>query len=337
MTLPAKPLQEQINHVALVLDASPSMQHLVPSVIAVADDYIRFLAEQSKAMGQETRVTVYMFADRSMITCLFYDKDVLRLPSLADHYRTFGGWTALRDAVAKSQLDLKATATLYGDHAFLTFILTDGGDNNSFTSDIELKRTLSAQGDNYTLAVLVPGFQEKMYCERWAPKGNVAIWDATSKQGMEEAGDMIRGATTSYMNSRAAGVTKTTGIFDMSNTVLNHNTIKALQEVTGFKVLAVKHAMPIREFIESKKMDFMQGHYFFPLVKREKVGPQKEVLVRHKMSGKIFGGSEVRDMLGLPAHEVSIKPGINDQYDIFIQSTSTNRNLVPGHDLLVKL
>ena len=142
---------------------------------------------------------------------------------------------------------------------------------------------------------------------------------------------------TPYLPSRSTNTVNNKGVFNMSNAALNHNTIKALQEVTGFKVLAVKHAMPIREFIESKKMDFMQGHYFFPLVKREKVGPQKEVLVRHKMSGKIFGGSEVRDMLGLPAHEVSIKPGINDQYDIFIQSTSTNRNLVPGHDLLVKL
>lgn len=334
--MPSRPLQNTIYHVALVLDASPSMDHLVDTVIKVADDQIKFLAEQSKAMDQETRVTVYMFANRGEIHCLFYDVDVLRLPSLKEHYRTFGTHTALIDATIKSQEDLEKTATIYGDHAFLTFVLTDGGDNQSAKSPLQLKQIIDAQGDNRTVAVLVPGINEKLICERWAQKGNVAIWDATSKRGVEEAGQVIRAATSNYMSNYAAGNPTKSGVFDMSAAAVNYKTVKQLAEVTKLEVLPVKAAMDITTFITKEHgRTFKQGCYFFPLVKREKVGPQKKVVIRHKISGKVFGGPEVRDLLGLPDHEVSIKPGINPEYDIFVQSTSTNRNLVPNHDLLV--
>ena len=120
--------QGLINHVALVLDASTSMSHLRNKVVQVADEQIAYLARRSKELDQETRVTVYVFADEA--ECVIYDKDVLRLPSISQYYQP-GGMTALLSATLKSQRELAQTAQLYGDHSFLTFVLTDGQENAS--------------------------------------------------------------------------------------------------------------------------------------------------------------------------------------------------------------
>ncbi len=120
--------QNFINHVALVLDASSSMSRLSGKVIEVADQQIAYLARRSRELDQETRVTVYVFANK--VECVIYDKDVLRMPSLKQLYRV-GGMTALLAATLTSQRELAQTAQLYGDHSFLTFVLTDGQENAS--------------------------------------------------------------------------------------------------------------------------------------------------------------------------------------------------------------
>lgn len=336
--------QNPIQHVALVLDASPSMQHLVDTVITVADDQIKFLAQRSQELDLETHVTVYMFADPDMIYCLFYDKDVLRLPSLKGLYKWMGRSTALIDATMRSQLDLQKTATLYGDHAFLTFVLTDGEENSSHVhGSSDLRKLLAEQPDNTTVAIMVPDQRSKIRCHDLGfGRDNVAVWDATSKQGMEEAGRVIRGATDVYMTNLSRGVVNK-GVFNMDPATINHKTVAAnLKELTGFRVERVKQGQPavIKEFIESlrPKVPFVQGANYFPLIKRERINDSKEILVRHIMSGKIYGGPQARTLVGLPdTGEVSVSPQPNSEYEIFVQSTSLNRKLIPGHDLLIKV
>lgn len=334
--------QNPIQHIALVLDASPSMQHLVDTVIAVADDQIKFLARRSQELDLETRVTVYMFADPDMIYCLFYEKDVLRLPSLKGVYRWMGRSTALVDAAMRSQLDLQKTATLYGEHAFLTFVLTDGEENSSqkFGSR-DLTKLLSEQPDNTTMAILVPDQRSKIRCHDLGfGKNNVAVWDTTSKAGMEEAGRIIRGATDVYMTNLSKGITNK-GVFNMDAATVNHKTVAAnLKELTGFRVERVTQPAVIKEFVDSlrPKVPFVQGANYFPLIKRERINDSKEIVIRHKVSGKIYGGPQARTLVGLPdTGEVSVSPQPNLEFDVFVQSTSLNRKLIPGHDLLIKV
>ncbi|KPC83312.1 hypothetical protein ADL27_47255, partial [Streptomyces sp. NRRL F-6602] len=104
------------------------MSRLSGKVIEVADQQIAYLARRSRELDQETRVTVYVFANK--VECVIYDKDVLRMPSLKQLYRV-GGMTALLAATLTSQRELAQTAQLYGDHSFLTFVLTDGQENAS--------------------------------------------------------------------------------------------------------------------------------------------------------------------------------------------------------------
>src|SRR5688572_3626524 len=145
--------QNYINHIALVLDESLSMNSRREKVVQVADNQIKYLATRSEELDQETRVSVYTF--NTQVRCLIYDKDVLRLPSLRGLYKP-SGMTALIDATIKSQEDLAATAQLYGDHAFLTYVLTDGAENASRKKSTALKSKLESLPENWTVAVLVP-------------------------------------------------------------------------------------------------------------------------------------------------------------------------------------
>src|SRR6478736_3792709 len=95
--------QNKIDHIAIVVDASGSMAHLARDVVKVVDSQIAYLAQRSKDLDREVRVSVYTFDDT--VKCVIFDKDVLRMPSIASLYR-IGGLTALIEATMKSQEDL---------------------------------------------------------------------------------------------------------------------------------------------------------------------------------------------------------------------------------------
>ncbi|WP_328966887.1 vWA domain-containing protein [Streptomyces sp. NBC_00239] len=340
--------QNYINHVALVLDASSSMSHLSRKVVDVADQQIAYLARRSQELDQETRVTVYVFADK--VECVIYDKDVLRMPSLRQMYRV-GGMTALLAATLKSQRELAQTAQLYGDHSFLTFVLTDGQENASHRcpgaparNPAELVQAVSTmidtQDDNWTLAVLVPdqmGKREAMQCG--FPKDNIAIWDATSTQGLEEAGQVIREATEKFMVGRTKGIRGSRAVFSTGADAINKDTIKAagLTPVNSseYQLLPVAREAAIRDWIVECGHTYRTGCAFYQLSKSEKIQARKQIAVLEKKTDRVYSGPEARALLGLPDTEVRVKPDHNDDFTIFVQSTSVNRKLVPSTRLLL--
>ncbi|UXY31967.1 vWA domain-containing protein [Streptomyces sp. HUAS TT20] len=342
--------QNYINHVALVLDASSSMSHLSRKVVEVADQQIAYLARRSRELDQETRVTVYVFADK--VECVIYDKDVLRMPSLKQLYRV-GGMTALLAAALKSQRELAQTAQLYGDHSFLTFILTDGQENASHrcpdapTRDPrELVKAVAdmieTREDNWTLAVLVPdqmGKREAMQCG--FPKDNIAVWDATSTQGLEEAGQVIRQATEKFMVGRTKGIRGSRAVFSMGAEAVNKDTIKAAGltpvEPSQYELIPVSRDAAIRDWVVESGHTYRTGGAFYQLSKSEKIQARKQIAVLEKKTDKVYTGPEARALLGLPDVEVRVKPDHNDDFTIFVQSTSVNRKLVANTRLLLIL
>ncbi|ATW52335.1 vWA domain-containing protein [Streptomyces peucetius] len=340
--------QNYINHVALVLDASSSMSGLSRKVVEVADQQIAYLARRSRELDQETRVTVYVFADK--VECVIYDKDVLRMPSLRQLYRV-GGMTSLLAAALKSQRELAQTAQLYGDHSFLTFVLTDGQENASHrcpetpTRDPRelaeaVAKMIDTQDDNWTLAVLVPdqmGKREAMQCG--FPKDNIAIWDATSTQGLEEAGQVIRQATEKFMVGRAQGIRGSRAVFSTGAETVNKDTIKAagLTPVnpSTYQLIPVARDAAIRDWVMECGHTYRTGGAFYQLSKSEKIQARKQIAVLEKKTDRVYTGPEARTLLGLPDEDVRIKPDHNDDFTIFVQSTSVNRKLVPNTRLLL--
>ncbi|MFI1768733.1 VWA domain-containing protein [Streptomyces sp. NPDC020800] len=342
--------QNYINHVALVLDASSSMSHLSSKVVEVADQQIAYLARRSGELDQETRVTVYVFADK--VECVIYDKDVLRMPSLKQLYRA-GGMTALLAAALKSQRELAQTAQLYGDHSFLTFVLTDGQENASHRCPDAPARDpralvravaemIETQDDNWTLAVLVPdqmGKREAMQCG--FPKDNIAIWDATSTQGLEEAGQVIRQATEQFMVGRTQGIRGSKAVFSTGAKAVNKDTIKAAGltpvDPSQYQLIPVARDVAIRDWVVECGHTYRTGGAFYQLTKSEKIQAQKQIAVLEKKTDRVYTGPEARALLGLPDVEIRVKPDHNDDFTIFVQSTSVNRKLVANTRLLFML
>ena len=211
--------ENYINHVVLVLDASSSMASHTQSLIKVADAQIAHLAQRSKELDQETRVTVYSFADSAK--CLIWDMDVLRLPSIATLYKAHGN-TALIDATLLAIQDLSMTPEKYGDHSFLVFVLTDGEENRSKSRPTTLATSLTQLADHWTTAVLVPNATGVHEAKKFGfPADNIAVWDTTTKRGLEEAVERISVATDQYMFLRTQGVRGTRSLFSTGADAVN--------------------------------------------------------------------------------------------------------------------
>lgn len=335
---PTRTVEGIINHIALVIDASASMGTFANKVIEVVDNQIAYLAQRSKELDQETRVTVYTFD--STVRCLFYDKDVLRLPSLKGLYQ-IGGLTALIDATMLALNDLSKTATLYGDHAFLTYVITDGEENKSreFTR-AQLINRLDGLADNWTMAIFVPN-QAGVYASSVIgfPAGNISVWSTTA-QGVEDVGRTMRTATDSYMTMRSTGVRGSRSLFipDTSNlqsSVVNSGLLTR-RGPGQFRMHTITRDVPIADFVEQLTgRPYRLGEAYYELVKPVQVQAQKEIALYEREKHTVYVGREARTLIGLPDCEVKVRPTTHPKYAIFVQSTSTNRKLLSGQRVLL--
>jgi len=91
---------------------------------------------------------------------------------------------------------------------------------------------------------------------------------------------------------------------------------------------------------------FKPGRGFYELVKPVEVQSYKEVLLVDRRTGDIFNGPQVRHLLGLSPQNMEItkggpieklKPVVFDKFKVFIQSTSYNRKLIPGTNLMYEI
>lgn len=331
-----------INHIALVLDGSSSIPyaHLDKKLIGVADDLVKHLAKKSVELDQETRVTIYTFADSA--ECVIFDKDVLRLPSIADLYEPYGN-TALLDATALSITDLRQTMVKYGDHAFLTYVITDGEENRSiYTSSAAMTNMLNDLRENETVAVLVPNDHGVQYALRLGfPAGNITKWEVTA-EGLAEAATKITRSVDSYMTSRTMGVRSTKGVFTTDTSAVNKKTVnsKKLTKLPRdqYTLLDVKNGATnyaIREWVQTQGHEYQIGKAYYQLMKLETVQVTKGVALQNIHSGEVYTGQQARDILNLPDVDARVKPNQNDEYRIYVQSTSVNRKLIPGTKLLL--
>ena len=331
--------QRLINHVALVLDASWSMSGRESAVVKVTDAQIKYLAKRSEELSQETRVSVYRFGSKT-VECLLFDMDVMRLPSTDSLYRVLRENTALIDATLKSQEDLETTSQLYGDHAFLTFVMTDGDENDSRNPASKLRDKIFNAPVNWSLGFLVPDRRGQQYVERLGVlKDSIAIWDVNSGSGLNDAASKIQQATDNFMVARASGVRGTKSVFNMGADVLNERTVPTTLtplDSAKYRIFPVNTAVQIRDFAEAQGYHYNAGMAYYQLTKREAIQARKQIVVVEKATDKVYAGQQARHLIGLPdGKEVKVSPQDNPKYDVYVQSTSVNRKLVPGTYVLI--
>lgn len=354
-----------INHVIFALDASSSMagDRARQLVKAVAEEVENLAIESgSEKKNQETRVAIYAFADQ--VQCVASERDVMRLPDIKDVYRANGN-TALCDAGILVLDDIGLVCQKYGNHGFLVYFLTDGEENRSHpVARANLPKRMANLPDNVTVACLVP--EGRNYsgntCVEDAvrygfPRGNVATWNINAADGVKKAvQSTMRTATANYMTARASGLRSTNALFTMDSSAVNAATVEQnLVQLSprSYTLVPVTKPAPdypkgeywwIKDFAEFSGYKYTAGetgYYQFVYVKGKKpsevITPTTDVIVVHRDTKLAYGGPSARKLLKLPDNQsVRIKFDRNPDYDIYILSSSNNRHLITGTNLLIK-
>lgn len=345
-------------HFAILFDASGSMARHRDSVIKVTDALVRDLAEQSVKMDQETRVSIYRFADNDQVECLIFDVDVMRLPSIAGLYK-LGNMTALVKATRLALEDFKLLTQKYGDHGFFLWLVTDGLENDSSYADREwLRDYMRNLPDNLSVAALVPNNDARVAMENIGfPTGNIETWDIRSATGIADVAKKISTATTTYMTTRAtrtAGSRSSTNIFEVQPIAASDVLSSGIRSLTPDKFLLLRisaitsglktnklghRVIAMSDFIRGEGHQYIGGRHFYQLRagRRTTIQANKTIAIMHKTSRQVFYGADARSLLKLPAHDVKVTAAKDDEYTIFVQSTANNRNVYVGDEVFTLL
>lgn len=325
-------LQNYINHISLIVDASGSMAG--QPVVKVFDRELEYLKQRSIELNQETRISIYLFNNR--IECLTFDMDVMRFKSLDGYYHP-GAQTALIDAVIQSTVDHQTLPQKYGDHAFLQYVITDGMENYSINNSQKLSAILDKLPDHWTTACLVPSAAGKFEAKKFGfAENSISIWDTTAYQAFEKVGTQFTKVVDNYMTMRSRGIRGTKSLFTLDST---HISKASLREVppTEYEIFPVRKEAPIREYVESwTGRKYRLGSAYYQPVKTVQIQDHKNILVQEIKNGKVYEGENLRQLLGLPDETAEVNPGSHKDWRILVQSTSVNRKLFPNTFVLVR-
>ena len=216
-------------------------------------------------------------------------------------------------------------------------MITSDGDFTDVASPalLELMKKLQATG-RWTFVARLPAIYRKdKVAALNIPQDNILSWETTSK-GMEAASVKTQAAVSSYFTARSAGLKSSSSFYADASKVDITSLTDISKKVSLYVVPAEANGIEIRDFVLTKRMEYLKGSAFYQLTKTEaKVGHQKQILVRDRASGKVFAGAEARQMIGLPTdRNARLHPGDHKNFDLFIQSESVNRKLVGGTGLL---
>lgn len=329
--------QRIITHAAIVLDKSASMRPIWSATQRALNRNIDDIATSARTLQQDVLVSLYEFGYWNDIERLYHERPIKAV--LHDN-RSFQhrGDTALYDATARAIEDLCRVNTEDGnDHAFLLVVLTDGGENDSrsFTA-YGLGRLIDQvqRTDRWTVTFSVPpGSKRDIVRSLGLHDGNVTEWE-TSDRGAEQAGVVRAQSLGSYFVNRSQGVRSVQNFYATTDaSAITKKDLRQMDNIASeVKVWTVPAEQDIRSFVEGKGVPYQKGCAFYQLTKTEaKVQAYKRLLLMEKGKKAVYEGDQARSLLGLPlGGNARVVPGNHANFDIFIQSTSTNRKLVRG-------
>lgn len=325
-------------HLSLLIDSSGSMHGLASQVVKQVNSILEGLQTQAEELGQEVIVSLYSFG--GTIDLLLSNKPIKGSPRLKASDYTASGNTPMVQALNRAIADMKLSDSK--EVANLLTVVTDGEADTDWSQrdvDAEMKRLTGT--DRWTFSFLVPNGATRQVTSRFPSilPGNITEWDQTSVKGLEAGSQAVASGYAGYLKGRSVGQTSTKGFFTAAVTPQQAaQAKKKLDDVKDdFKQMTVRTQDPktIQDFIESRNLTFVKGNAFYQLSKAETVQAAKEILLRDCTTGAVYGGAQARGILGLPAgQDVKVKPADHGTWDVFVQSTSNNRKLMPGTNLL---
>lgn len=323
-------------YVGLSRDHSGSMNGLDR---AAMNDYNQTIGAIKKAAVDQDidTVTSVVSFQNSVVKCEVVNSGIDRLRPLTS-YPT-GGGTPLFDSVGELITMLERTPDANDKNVtFLVVAITDGEDNESpnWKNRIGDKIRALQATDRWTFVFRVPRGYSRRLQAFGIPSGNIQEWEQTER-GFQEATVATQSAVSNYFKGVKSGVRSTRTFYaDMKN-VSAAKVASAMNDISDeVTIYPVKTRQMIEPFAINKVGGLVRGQWFYQLSKPEKaVQDYKVIVVRNKNTGAVYGGGDARQLLNLPdTGTISLKPGNHGEWDIFVQSTSNNRILVPNTSVL---
>ena len=326
------------NKILYVLDASGSMNGLRYDVMRAFNSNLQTAKTKSKESNQQTSATLTTFGEAPFSHPIVKLKDIdvnLVTELNAANYAPYGN-TPLLDAVGQ-------TINLFKNDkdpntSFVMFVVTDGQENCSEnytrTSLAKLIKEVS-KTDRWTFVFLVPpGEADSISQNLDIPRGNIMEWETTSL-GIEKFTSQVNSGINNYYVSRASGQTAVRSFFTDMSKVSAKEVKKKLDDIKNdVMVWTVNKEEEIRDFVENHKFKYVKGNAFYQLTKPETIQSNKKIILVEKNKLSVYAGEDARELLKLPNSTTKVIPGNHSNWDIFVQSTSTNRKLVRGTKLV---
>jgi len=334
-------------HCAFCIDESGSVAGIVRALVDAYNQTVTDIRQAVLDEGQEASMTALAFGDRVLKhRTLYVGQQVQTVTPLVYTDLNPTGMTPLFDSVWRAIKKLEELDDGKPDTSFVVSVITDGFENQSVKPGVpttvrEIQKKIET--DRWTFTFLVPNGNEDRFSRAYSiPRGNVQGWETKTARGTKEAGIVTSAAYGEFFKqktSRGIGKKMSSKSFYSSTSDLTVREARSsLSEITGqARFLVAPVTCQIRELIINNGLDWIKGAAFYALIKTEKkVQDYKMVCLRVKTSGKVYSGQEAREMLGLryATGTVRLVPGDHGKFDVFIQSTSVNRKIPEGTEVL---
>lgn len=344
------------NYIGIALDQSGSMAHLSKAAVKDYNQQIEGIKNAAQEANADTIVSVVDFgvsptpaeriklptfqAGGAIVRRRIVNSSVGALRPMADgEYNATGSSTPLLDAIGELiEVFEKAPDVDDPSVSFLVEAITDGEENSSYKwnkSSLPAKIRKLQTTDRWTFILRVPRGQASRAAQLTGiPLGNILEWEV-SEQGYERATVSTQSGFKSYYGGMTRGVRATSGFYSDLSGVTSKQVASALENISHkIQVWDVTSGYgDIKSFVESKNGGFyLLGAAFYELTKKEKaIQDYKQIIIVDRKTGAAYAGLNARRLLGLPDHgSIEVRPGDHGQFRIFVQSTSTNRKLMVG-------
>lgn len=332
----------QVN-IALVVDASGSMQTLRTHVLNAINTNFLKIKEEARKSRIPTRISLFTFNNR--VSNHLLNENVAGLSELdVRSYNPCGG-TALYDGISKAVTDLNSLSE--DTDANVVIVITDGEENASSLSKegvVDIIQACIADG-NWTISVAGPKsiwnqpigrISELVEC--------ITVWEGT-KESIELLATRTSGGISKVYGNATRGVSSTMDFYHQPKVEgLTKKEVKAALETVTSKFVKIRvpsgnEDLRIKQTVEREGYVYEAGNGYYQLTKREEVQSYKDLIVENRATGELFAGSDddVRELLGIPAGEIKLNPTFNDKFTVYVKSTSWTRKLITGTTLLFRI
>lgn len=333
------------NYIGFSRDHSGSMGHLHRAAMADYNAQLETIQQAAKNTNQDTIVSVVTIGvGRQPIVGREVVNSNVQVLKPITYYETDAGGTPMIESVFEL-INLMENVPDANDPevSFLVMVTTDGEENCARHRGRELAAKIKQlqSTDRWTFVFRVPaGSGARELARLGITNVNVYEWELNAK-GVAASTQANTQAFTEYFTNRGEGMKSTNKFYanlaDVSIEDLQKELVDISAEVTFYPVGQADNQSLIRPFVESKTGAAMaRGAAFYQLNRTEpRVQANKRIAIRDKVTGTVFAGDAARQMLALPTiGTVRLAPDELGDYDVFIQSTSVNRKLDAGTQLM---